>query len=280
MPKSNYLGRELSWFWRKCKDDFGAPSLSAGKVSGFYETEEVAVDPAILAALLVNRLSSQNLITLSCGTEVKAARRSNDRFLLDISKGEETSSIEADFVINCAWDDRIRLDRLVEKSDNAIPYNYRVKYQITVRPKKAGGLLATTMVQGPYGDIVPRKSGDVYISWYPEGRTYFAPGPPPRRILEDRKAAQDVAEKSLTVMQNFFPALKGAEILSSWPGVIMASGVTDVDLDVDEIQSGLHSRHLIGVRANQGWISVDTGKLTMAPFFARQVAALISDMAA
>ena len=51
-------------------------------------------------------------------------------------------------------------------------------------------------------------------------------------------------------------------------GVIFAWGQTDID----DAESGLHRRCEIGPRSRGRYTSVDTGKLTMAPLFASQVA--------
>jgi hypothetical protein len=51
-------------------------------------------------------------------------------------------------------------------------------------------------------------------------------------------------------------------------GTIFAWGSTDID----DPKSDLHERRAIGVRAYDGYFSIDTGKLTCAPLFADQLA--------
>jgi hypothetical protein len=51
-------------------------------------------------------------------------------------------------------------------------------------------------------------------------------------------------------------------------GVIFAWGSTDIP----DRASGLHARHAIGPQSHGRYHSVDTGKLTMAPYFAKMVA--------
>ena len=58
-------------------------------------------------------------------------------------------------------------------------------------------------------------------------------------------------------------------------GIITAWGATDID----DPGSGLHARHEVGPWAAEGWISVDTGKLTTAPLFAQRAAALAVEAA-
>ena len=121
-------------------------------------------------------------------------------------------------------------------------------------------LVPITMVQGPYGDIVPRRDGQVYISWYPECRTYFGKLPP-RSSLDDPEHAHAVAERSLMALQTLLPDLREASIVSSAAGVIVARGATDIE----DPQSTLHRRENFGVKSHDGWWTVDTGKLTNAP---------------
>ncbi len=66
-----------------------------------------------------------------------------------------------------------------------------------------------------------------------------------------------------------------ADAVSVKGGVIFAWGETDID-DPD---SGLHERHAIGTRSSEGYHSIDTGKLTMAPLFAQVAADRVLGMA-
>jgi hypothetical protein len=51
-------------------------------------------------------------------------------------------------------------------------------------------------------------------------------------------------------------------------GIIMAAGETDID----DPASRLHTRSAVGIRSFEGYHSVDTGKYTLAPMYAMQVA--------
>ena len=51
-------------------------------------------------------------------------------------------------------------------------------------------------------------------------------------------------------------------------GVILAAGETDID----DPGSRLHARTAVGVRSTKGYHSVDTGKYTLAPMYAIEVA--------
>ena len=263
----HYMGKHLSYFWKKNIDLTSSPIINGQKISDFYKTEEVSVDPRLFSKFICERLLINNLITIKNNTFVKSIKQKSN-FELSIIDNNRQSLIEADIVVNCAWEDREKLDNYIGiTNDNT---NYRVKHQILVKPKlDFQHLEPVTMVLGPYGDLVPWKDGLVYISWYPEGRTYFGSTPP--QELENKALALEVAIKSLKVMEEMFPILKGSSIISSLPGVILAKGKADVD----KKESALHTRNLIGVSDYKGWISIDTGKFTTAPFFAEEAKNLI-----
>ena len=61
--------------------------------------------------------------------------------------------------------------------------------------------------------------------------------------------------------------MRDCRIDSVAAGVIFSWGATDID----DLQSELHQRHDIGPEFHDGYVTVNTGKLTSAPLFARAV---------
>jgi hypothetical protein len=51
-------------------------------------------------------------------------------------------------------------------------------------------------------------------------------------------------------------------------GIILAAG----DTDIDDPASRLHTRTAVGIRSMHGYHSVDTGKYTLAPMYALEIA--------
>ena len=262
---ATYMGSDLSWLWRKSVGQMGRPWVDGRFIDHVFETEEVSVDPRRLSSFVSEKLLKSRKISLIFNTRVLEAKRTGDSFELVINSQGEIGKISADVVVNCAWADRVRLDEGLGLAGTREDYSYRVKYQILVQPLRGNELRPVTMVQGPYGDIVPWNDGSVYISWYPTGRTYFSSSPPDMSA-EDPVQAGRVARDSLDVLAEMFPGLAHARVLSSLPGVIMARGETDVD----NRASRLHERYNIGPRSWGNWWTIDTGKLTTAPLFAEQ----------
>ena len=268
--KSSYFGETLGWMWKSATTTSGSP-LNKGIPVASIDTEEVALDTNLFSDALVEIIRLRNGITLRCNTRVAAAERLVSGFGLVLEKPEGTERMVADVVINCAWTDRIRLDRMVDAASQDTPLSYRVKHRIVVRPQHGTrNLMPVTMVQGPYGDVVPYKDGSVYLSWYPACRTYFDKKPPAQEIHAP-SALDAIAKRTLNEMSNMFPDLANAQILSCSPCVIVAEGTRDVD-DPD---SELHRRSDSGPRGGNGWWSVDTGKLTLAPLHGEATAQLV-----
>lgn len=155
---------------------------------------------------------------------------------------------------------------------------HRLKYRVLGRlPSALLNLPSFTFVLGPFGDIVTWPSGRVYLSWYP---TCLRGWCSELEVPEDWQApcggepesavVQEVAADTLRELSRITPGLSAITVETVDAGIITAWGATDVD-DPD---STLHQRHEVGPWVEDGWISVDTGKLTTAPLFAERAAAL------
>jgi hypothetical protein len=123
------------------------------------------------------------------------------------------------------------------------------------------------MVQGPFGDVVPRRDGCVRLSWYPVCCTQRESTPPAHTAPDvDR-----LCHETITAMAELLPALRGAEPITVVGGTIVAPGRTDID----DPTSALHARSNAAVHEHDGWWSVDTSKLTLAPLLAHEAATRI-----
>jgi hypothetical protein len=136
------------------------------------------------------------------------------------------------------------------------------------------GVPATTIVLGPFGDVVSYGDGGLYLSWYPVGRrgasSALAPPAWPSTLDVDSSAELRSAicaglGSAIRAVAELPPELLAAgEVHGS---VVFAHG----EGDIDDPESDLHERHRIGPRSFGRYHSVDTGKLTTAPLFALQL---------
>jgi len=90
---------------------------------------------------------------------------------------------------------------------------------------------------------------------------------PCRGELPEAEAAW-VAKEIIDSLAKWYPPIRDAEPILVDAGAIVAYGKTDVD----DNDSKLHDRPCIGVFSSEGYHSVDPGKLTTAPLFAKQAA--------
>jgi glycine/D-amino acid oxidase-like deaminating enzyme len=246
-----------------------APGLRNGLASAWFETPERSVDPRMICDTLAGAIADEPRIELLTGHEVTGVERDGAGFLLDADTPSGRVRIGAPRVVNCSWESRLELDR--RALGEAARGCYRVKHQVIVRGGDASGLRPLTMVQGPYGDLVPWPGGDTYISWYPVARTHF--GDQPANSLASDPA---VAAATLEQMARLVPGLAGFSVSDHGPGHIVAAGTSDID----DPSSGLHSRSHAGVAGSDGWWSPNSSKLTTAPLASERCAALVTDTSA
>lgn len=247
-------------------------------VAAVFQTAELAVDTDALADVLVGAVTASERIAATCGAEVVRGDRRRGR--ITVADAEGTRELGPfDHVINCSWDGRVALDATVGIQPPA-PWCFRMKYFGSAKvPDDWPALPSTTIVLGPFGDVV-EVAGRVYLSWYPTGRRGWSedvtPPPWPTTLAADE--AQSLLAGFAAGLGDVVPAAgrllaEHADRIAVRGGVIYALGDTDVE-DADSI---LHERHAVGPLSWGSYHSVDTGKMTVAPLFAMQLVDRICD---
>jgi glycine/D-amino acid oxidase-like deaminating enzyme len=268
----NYLGTKLTSLWSRSTTKSSDPALNGVPIPCIQSTE-LAIDTRYFNPALAQILQSHRLIHIQREYRVADARRLGDHFVLSLETPNGPAQLKADIVINCAWSDRIRLDTAVGFAHHNPHQSYRVKHRILVKPKHPiGHLIPITMVQGPFGDMVPFRDGLVYLSWYPECRTYFADRPPLAEATHP-ETLERISRRTVEVFGEFYPALENAQVVSCKACIIVAKG----DTDVHDPTSELHQRSEGGPQGSNGWWSVDTSKLTLAPLYGEETARLVME---
>jgi len=228
--------------------------LAPGLSSDWFSTPERSVDPRALCDWLLTAVAANPLVEVRTGVVVKEVTPIASGFALETGSGSGPGRMEAETVLNCSWENRLELDRqALGKSPSAC---YRIKHQVLARGGTEVDLAPLTLVQGPYGDLVPWPNGDVYVSWYPVARTFMGSSPSARTDPD-----QDVAEATLKGLAEIVPALRGLRVVDHGAAWIVGEG----EADIDETSSGLHSRRAAEVDRQGGWWSLNGGKLTTAP---------------
>jgi glycine/D-amino acid oxidase-like deaminating enzyme len=249
----------------------------AGDVIAAFRTGEVAIDPAALRQRLIAALDAFALPFHANARVLRVTRTSHGFAIASVEPGGPTTH-HADAVVNCLWEGRLAIDATLGIAPPR-PCLYRLRYAVHGRlPAARAERLTTTFALGPFGDVVARADGRVYLSWYPVGLAGLSQGLEPP--AEWQTAGDDpepvgsrgeVATATLAALAGRLPALREVTIEAVTAGIVVAWG----ERDIDHPESELHRRHAIGVYDHDGYLSVDTGKLTTAPLFAERVAQVL-----
>lgn len=239
------------------------------EVAAVFATEELAVDPDAVADALARAVRENPAIDVRAGTGVAGV----DRTARCVSLADGAAAGPFDHIVNCAWEGRLTLDATAGVAGPP-RHSFRMKYfgraaAVTEAPP------STTIVLGPFGDVVAYPGGDVYCSWYPDTRLGWSSErqPPdwPTTVNGERglRLTADMAAGLGPVVPAAERLLLDApETVAIRGGVIYARG----DTDVDDAASELHQRHRVGPVSHGAYHSVDTGKYTLAPLFAQRLA--------
>jgi glycine/D-amino acid oxidase-like deaminating enzyme len=267
----DYFGRRPPTLWRRQP----LPALSAHirteRFIGAFATEEVAVDTGELAAIVREAVAAAPRLTFHPGHRIESVVRESGGFRIEGTNRQGAFALRADQVVNALWENRLKIDRTVGMEPDP-GWLHRLKYRVIARlPERMRTGPSTTLVVGPYGDVVVRADGTGYFSWYPRGlRGWTEALTPPddwdgpcRGELRPGERTE-IARALLDEIEQWYPGAARAQPLAVDAGAIVAYGRTDVD----DPASGLHDRNLhVGIRSLDGFHSVDPGKLTTAPYF-------------
>ena len=206
-------------------------------------------------------------------TEVLAVTPAPTHAVVDALRTATGPASRYDHVVNALWSGRLAIDATAGIAP-AAPWLHRIRYNLRIRVP-VDDVPATTIVLGPFGDVVSWGDRGVYLSWYPAGRRGSSGDlvPPEWPVVLDAAAEDEVRTGDpRRARQRSCPASPPCPTTSSRrarsEGVIV---VARGESDIDDPASALHERHAIGPQSHGRYHSVDTGKLTMAPHFARLV---------
>ncbi|MGE0232735.1 MAG: FAD-dependent oxidoreductase [Flavobacteriaceae bacterium] len=247
-----------------------ARHYDTGEIVAAFQTPEIAIDPLVLAPLIEKRVREEPAIERRTATEVTGFAETDGKLEVMTRDGGRH---RFDRVVNAAWENRLALDATLGLHPPR-QWFHRFKYGVRFRPLSPARTPCTTLVLGPFGDVVVYASGEVYMSWYPAGlatasEELVVPYRPTRPAVSEADRLVRGTVEGLCDIVPGLRAMKAADgAYAVRGGQIIAWGQTDID----DPGSGLHARSMIGVSAQGRYFSLDPGKLTTAPFFARRCA--------
>jgi hypothetical protein len=272
---ASYLGARPPALWREISARTLHSWIDERFATQGVETAEIALDLVAFRRLVRAALDASDKVTTLYNHKVESVVRTSAGFRVrGVQADGEPWTREAEIVVNCLWDGRLELDQQV----GLLPRHkwvYRLKYRLLGELSRSlSGLPSFTMVLGPYGDIVVHPSAPAYLSWYPacmQGwSTALAPPPSWDSACNgqvDRKLMRPIVQEALAAFERIVPGILGSRIETVDAGIICSWG----ESDISDPASELHQRFDVGLHAHDGYYSIDTGKLTCAPLFARQL---------
>lgn len=280
---ADYFGLDIRQPIRRLSETEMEMEFDPTSVAAAYTTPEIAVDPLRVANRIRAAIQEEPLIELRNQTVVEAVEPDPMRPAVVFSKGEERGRERFDHLVNALWDGRLAVD-ITAGIKPARPWTFRLKYGLRLKTNGIDRQVrSTTLILGPFGDVVNYGDGDYYLSWYPAGRLAISSQiePEPWSAQPSETICQQIRAKSIAGLATAITSVHAfsEHHLTSCRcvgGQIFAWGATDVNDPFSE----LHRRHDIGVNSYGRYHSVDTGKYTMAPFFAAELAHRIVGTAA
>jgi hypothetical protein len=244
-------------------------------IAAAFETNERSIDVVQLANILRERIADERRVTFTPHSQVTGIMRDTDGYQISLEIDRLPIRKIYRQVVNCLWDGKLKLDHSV----GLVPerqWLHRLKYGIRVLLTHADAAIpSVTILLGSYGDIVRFNDRYFYLSWYPACLAGLSAdvSPPAWPRLLSGAPAQSLIERTIDGLARIVVPLRkingdSIQRATVGGGIIMAAGKTDID----DPKSGLHRRTSVGVRSNNGYHSVDTGKYTLAPMFAIEVA--------
>jgi glycine/D-amino acid oxidase-like deaminating enzyme len=249
--------------------DYDTTLITAG-----YRVPERSVDTQWLAERFVQALAAESGIEPLMRTRVTAVRRTGPAqeapLLVDIDDGATEGPF--DFVVNALWEGRLAIDAAMAQPLPPV-YSHRYRLSAFVRTQHPVVIPSTVVATGPFGDVKSYSPTSFYLSWYPSGLVAQGCGvaPPAEPALDDAERSR-ILEEVLERLGRIIPAVRrlggDASELRLEGGWVYAVGEGSL---ADE-KSGLHRRDRIGIERAGSYLSVDTGKYSIAPWLALQIA--------
>jgi hypothetical protein len=263
---------------RDCRARRLTPSELAGltdseRVVAGFQVPERSVATNWLADQYVAAVEAESKIDRRKGIRVTGARPldgdTEGRWQVETSTGNHGPF---DGVVNALWEGRIHLDaRLGLEPQGRWTHRYRLS--VFARTETCIDAQSAIVSVGPFGDLKNYTGRDFYLSWYPTGM--IAEGcelDPPMLPMLDESARQVIAEEILENLAQYLPVVRlireKATSLTVAGGWVFAMGHGSLA----DPASSLHRRDRIGVTRRGTYFSVDTGKYSIAPWLAKQVA--------
>jgi glycine/D-amino acid oxidase-like deaminating enzyme len=259
----------------------GPRRLSAQELARTFVTEDIAaafrvaersVATPWLADRFVAAVAADPAIELRMDTRVTGvspADTAGGRWRIRTAAGNDGPF---DAVVNALWEGRLAVDATLGLPAPAT-WSHRCRLSAFVRTSRDVSVPSVVVGTGPFGDVKRYSPRDVYVSWYSAG--LVAEGhdvaPPPRPVIpaaEQERIIAGIFDRLgalVPAVRTVREAMAAVRLEGGW---VYAAG----EGSLADPAATLHRRDRLGIYQSGSYISVDTGKYSVAPWLARQVA--------
>jgi len=253
-------------------EELGAVADPSEIVAGLRVPER-SVNTGFVADAFVAALRAATGVELACGIEVSSVEATADGRWSVISGAEAHGPFDA--VVNALWEGRPAVDRSVgHRPDEGEQHRFRVS--LFARARLDLVIPSAVVAVGPFGDLKGYGDGSFYVSWYPAGLLARSESvEPPAVPVLDASARERIAAETFAGLGAIVPAalsirdvatevrVEGGWVYSQGRGLL------------DDPSAAVHRRDLHGISRAGSYFSVDTGKYSVAPTRAEELARLV-----
>jgi glycine/D-amino acid oxidase-like deaminating enzyme len=265
--RDDYFGMDLRRSPRRLSQAELEDRFDPRLIASAFETGEIAIDLPGVCASIRKAIADDPRIEVRSGCTIVSVTDADNRMSVRSTGGDGIASDSFETVVNTLWEGRLAIDATRDIHPRR-PWIHRFKYGIRFGSTTGGSMPSVTLVLGPFGDLVDYGDGQFYLSWYPAcmAASSTSLSPPNWQADPEDPLRANILEESFAAMAEIIPGLHGAqaEDVTVRGGYIVAWGSSDIDDQVSE----LHRRHEIGVHSHGKYHSIDSGKLTMVPYYA------------
>lgn len=189
--------------------------------------------------------------------------------------GNDEVSPPFDCVINALWEGKIAVDRSAGIEPDG-DWSHRYRLSLFLRTREEVEAPSAVIAAGPFGDVKNYNKRDFYLSWYPAGlmldsREVSPPDPPPLDEAGERERSDRVLESLIPYLPAVEQIAQQAQYSQLRGGWVFAAGSGKLS----DPKSTLHRRADFGISRLGSYLTVDTGKYSIAPWLAKKLVPVV-----
>jgi len=243
-----------------------------------FAVPEKSVLTSWVADRFIDAVNAERRIALRMGHRVISGEilehEKNGSVRIESQMGESETY---DAAVNALWEGRPLVDSSVGIQQQ-YKWSHRFRVSLFVKTRTRLDIPPAVVCTGPFGDVKNYNGKAFYLSWYTDGLLAsgekLAPPEKPNPGLQQRR---DIIAGVFRHLGQCIPPIQQiqdeAEEIVVDGGWVFASGSGKLS----DPASTLHQRDRIGITRKGRWYSVDTGKYSIAPWLARELAQHIVD---